>query len=153
MADSKEIAVRNRAETQKSIWLDRTQYTSSTAPPPPPRSRPVTAGTSAGGGGGRTYIVVPQNKTTSAKPRFLGSQRTILFAWIVALALVCADEWKTYHILPRPARLWWTTLTYAILALMSQMEVLIPLANALALGFTAVLAWQYFNKQGQFSGQ
>jgi hypothetical protein len=148
---STQIAQRNRAETRKSIKLDRSQYTSSTAAPPPPRSH------SDDGGGrpiiNRTYINVPPNKTTSAKPAFLGSQRTILFAWAIAIAFVCADEWKTYHVLPRPSRLWWTTLVYGILAIMSQVETLIPLVNALALGYSIVLVWQYFNKQGQFASE
>lgn len=152
MANSAEIARRNRAETaqqgpppRKVYNLHRTQYSSTTDPPPP-------SGRSTGGGGrSRLYINV-QNKQAPIRPRFMGSQRTIIFAWIVAMIFVVADEWKRFGILPRPSRLWWTTLVYGILALLSQLEALIPLTNALALGYSITVAWQFFNKEGQFSG-
>lgn len=76
----------------------------------------------------------------------------IVAAWIGALAVITVDEWYSYGILPRPSRLWWATLVYGSLAVIGISDTLLPFVNVLAVGYTIVLAWQYFNKQGQFSG-
>lgn len=84
-------------------------------------------------------------------PRFLGNQRTVVYAWVGAMGVIFVDEWHNNKILARPARLWWTSLVYGILAMLGAVESLIPLANAFALGFLIMLLWQYYNKTGQFS--
>jgi hypothetical protein len=75
----------------------------------------------------------------------------VVYAWIVAMILVGFDEWKNNGILPRPVRLWDTSLVYGILVLLGFVDVMVPIANALAIGYTIVLLWQYFNGQGQFT--
>lgn len=67
------------------------------------------------------------------------------------MAMVSWDEWDKYHILPRPARLWDTTKVYGILAVASIADSMVPLANAIAIGFVVVLGYQYYNKSGQFT--
>lgn len=96
----------------------------------------------AGGGKARTPAGVPS---------WLGRREIILGAWLGAMVLVSVDEWRNNGILPRPSRLWWTTLTYAILMGVSIIDPLVPITNALAIGYTIVLAYQYFNGQGQFT--
>ena len=119
-------------------------------------------GTGAGAGGGRMGVswinwtrnalaAQPRQASTPAGiPRIFGNGSIVGYAWIVAMVLVGFDEWKNNGILPRPVRLWDTSLLYGLLALLSFIEVMIPLANALAIGYTIVLLWQYFNGQGQF---
>jgi hypothetical protein len=83
-------------------------------------------------------------------PRLLGNGSIVAYAWIVAMVLVGFDEWKNNGILPRPARLWDTSIVYGLLVLLSFIDVMMPLANALAIGYTIVLLWQYYNGTGQF---
>jgi hypothetical protein len=163
MADSAEVARRNRQQIAKErnvaradeprnyntryVKLDSSEYSTTDAP----RSRPKPIMDDQPN---RPIILFNRpNKTTPAKPSFLGSQRTIIFAWIIAVIAITADEWKRYHILPRPSRLWWSALVYGILALVSEVTPVIPLTNALALGYSIMLMWQFFNKSGQFSEQ
>jgi len=84
-------------------------------------------------------------------PKILGDSQLIILAWIGALAVISWDEWHKHHVLPRPSRLWFTTLVYGILSLMGMVPGLAPLANIMAIGYTIVLVWQYFNKNGQFA--
>lgn len=90
-------------------------------------------------------------------PRFLGqpkvfrNKRTIFYMWIIAMALISFDEWHNNHILPRPSRLWYATLFYGLLSLSAFVDVTVPIANALAIGYTIMLLWQYYNGGGQFS--
>lgn len=66
-------------------------------------------------------------------------------SWIAAMALVTYDEYKTYQVkLPRPARLWKTSLLYFVLALASQADPMVPLTNALAMGFAFTLGYRTF---------
>lgn len=67
------------------------------------------------------------------------------------MIVVGFDDWHNYHILPRPARLWYTSLTYGLLILASMADALVPLANALAIGYAIMLIWQYYNGTGQFA--
>lgn len=83
-------------------------------------------------------------------PKFLGSRALILLSWVAAMIMVSLDEWHTYHILPRPARLWYTTLTYGLLAVVSTIEIAVPLTTMLAIGFTIAVAYQYYTGTGQF---
>jgi hypothetical protein len=95
----------------------------------------------------------PRQATTPpfGLPRFLGNRTVLASAWLVSMAVVGYDEWKRNHIFPRPYRLWWVSLFYGLLALASFVDALVPLVNALAVGYTIMLVWQYFNGQGQFA--
>lgn len=84
-------------------------------------------------------------------PEWLGNQRVVVYAWIIAMAAITFDEWHNNHILPRPSRLWYATLTYGILAVTGMVGFLTPITNMLAIGYSIMLIWQYFNKQGQFA--
>jgi hypothetical protein len=92
-----------------------------------------------------------QTQTPRYVPRAMGNAQMIGYAWLVAMILVGFDEWKNNGILPRPVRLWDTSIVYGLLALAAIIPPLIPLANALAVGYTIVLLWQYYNGQGQFN--
>lgn len=96
-------------------------------------------------GGNRTVQVPP------GIPRVFGNPGVILVSWIAAMALVSWDEWNSHHILPRPARLWYTSLTYMLLALVSTIDVMVPLTSALAVGFTVALTIQYYTNTGSFT--
>lgn len=73
------------------------------------------------------------------------NNRSVVFnMWIVAMILVSFDEWHNLGILPRPARLWDTTLIYGVLVLLGFVDAMVPLSNALAIGYTIVLLVQYF---------
>jgi|SRR5215469_638455 len=87
----------------------------------------------------------------SPLPRWLGSERIIFYSWVVGMIIVGFDEWHNLGILPRPARLWDTSIVYGLLAITGLVPVLLPLANAFALGYTFMLLWQYYNGSGQFS--
>lgn len=123
-----------------------------TNPPPP---------SGAGGGGGtrtqRIYVRFSglpggggRVATPQGVPKFLGNRSVILLSWVAAMFMVSFDEWHTYHILPRPARLWFTSLTYILLALASTVDDLVPLTTALAIGFTIAVAYNYYQNTGQF---
>lgn len=84
-------------------------------------------------------------------PKWLANERVILYAWFIAMVIVGFDEWHNYHLLPRPARLWYTSLTFGLLLLLGIVPQLRVLANALAIGYVITLLWQYYNGQGQFA--
>lgn len=86
------------------------------------------------------YVNVPRGV-----PRFLGNRNILFMAWIIAMVLIGADEWKSHHIFPRPLRLWSATVVYGILFLLSAIDGLVPLVNALAIGFDFALGWEYYN--------
>jgi len=95
----------------------------------------------------------PRASVPSGVPSFLGNREIIFGTWIVAIVLVTWDEWKTNNILPRPLRLWDTSLVYAGLCLLSISDPLVPLANALAIGYTLVLMYQFFTGKGNFGSE
>lgn len=158
MPSSAEIARRNQAiqdsnspRTEYILRLAPSQYSSTTAPP----------SSSGGGGGGRVRQRIARTsgalgnaatQTTVPKgvPQFLGNQRTITYAWFAAMGVIVVDEWKNNHIIARPARLWWASVFYGLLALGGMITSLIPLMNALAIGYLFVLLWQWYNGEGQF---
>lgn len=84
-------------------------------------------------------------------PRAFGNRQVVFYAWFAAIILVCFDEWHNYRLLPRPARLWYTSLTYGLLLLAGFADAVVPLVNVIAIGFTIMLLWQYYNGSGQFS--
>jgi hypothetical protein len=85
-------------------------------------------------------------------PSFLGNREILFGAWAVSMGLVAWDEWKVNGILPRPLRLWDTTLVYMGLALLSAVDAFVPIANALAIGYTITLLYQFFTGSGNFGG-
>lgn len=91
-------------------------------------------------------------QTPGYLPKFLGSRSIIMFAWAAAMAMVSLDEWHTYHILPRPARLWDTSLTFMLIAAVSSFDALTPICTIFAIGLVIALAYQYYNGGGQFGG-
>lgn len=84
-------------------------------------------------------------------PQWLGSQRILGASWMAAMIIIGFDEWHNLGILPRPIRLWDTSTVYGILALVGIVDALVPLVNALAIGYTIMLLWQYYNGSGQFA--
>lgn len=103
---------------------------------------------------------LPQQPATANVPTSLPSflrnrpmnNRSIVFnTWIIAMILIGFDEWHNLGILPRPARLWDATLVYGVLVMVGFVDVLVPLANALAIGYTFMLLFQYF--QGNITPQ
>lgn len=125
-----------------------------TTPPPPPspptRPKPPAPAKSMWSrlGSKATTVSVP-----APLPRQLGQRPIIFYAWLIAIVLVCFDEWHVNNTLPRPARLWYTTLVYAILTMASIVDPLVGIANALALGYTVVLLYQYYTDGGQFTNE
>lgn len=75
---------------------------------------------------------------------FLAHRTTILWMWVTSMAIISADEWKSNHIFPRPGRLWAATRFFALLAALSMIDMMVPLANALAVGYTIMLLWDFF---------
>jgi hypothetical protein len=67
------------------------------------------------------------------------------------MIVVGFDDWHNYRLLPRPSRLWYTSLTFGLLMLASLIDAMVPLINALALGYVIMLIWQYYNGAGQFA--
>jgi hypothetical protein len=101
----------------------------------------------------RAYNRIPQQSPRVTMPdkvpKFLRSapltNRSIVFnMWIIAMITVGFDEWHNLGILPRPARLWDTSLVYGVLVLAGIVDALVPLVNALAIGYTITLLVQYF---------
>jgi hypothetical protein len=94
----------------------------------------------------------PATSVPRGIPRFLGNRQIMFGAWAVGMALISWDEWKANNILPRPLRLWETTMVYAILALASTADFMVPICNALAIGYTLVLLYEFFTGGGNFGG-
>jgi hypothetical protein len=119
---------------------------------PPPRTQYVPVDE----GGGRSELrwtggPLKQVQIPRPLPRWLGNQRTLGYTWLGAMIVISFDEWHNNHILPRPARLWYTSLTYGMLMVLSLVDAMIPVANAIGIGFFIMLAYQYFNGTGQFA--
>ena len=77
-------------------------------------------------------------------PPILSNRSVVFNMWLIAMILVGFDEWHNLNILPRPARLWNTSLVYGLLMMLGFVDVMVPIANAFAIGFTVVLLYQYF---------
>lgn len=69
----------------------------------------------------------------------------MVYSWVVAMVIIGFDEWHNLHILPRPKRLWNTSLFYGLLTLVSVADIVVPIANAFAVGYTLTLLYQYYN--------
>lgn len=148
MASSAEIATRNREvqrqnapRTEYTLRLKPDQY--ETTDEKPSLKRRITINTKTSN---------TQHRTPSFMPSFLGNERVIVYSWAISMAVIAWDEWKRHNIFPRPQRLWWATLFYGMLAIAGMADPLTPLINALAVGYTIMLLWQYYNASGQFAG-
>jgi hypothetical protein len=124
-----------------------------------PRTEYVYVQDQGGGGGGErrwglSYIrnEPRQVSTPSRMPSFLGRRSVLGTTWFISMVVVGFDDWHNNGVLPRPSRLWYTSLAFGLMALASLVEALVPIINLIAIGFTLMLIWQYYNKQGQFSG-
>lgn len=84
-------------------------------------------------------------------PSWLGNSKIVGYAWITGMIFIGIDEWKNHGILPRPSRFWYSSIVYGVLALGAMIPPLVPILNALAIGYTIMLIWQYFNGEGQFT--
>lgn len=110
----------------------------------------------AGGGGGRWTLrwLPPARRAQHGPtwvPGWLLSDKVLLYSWLGAMAVIAVDEWHNNGILPRPARLWYTSLTYFLLMGLGMVDPMIPIANALGIGFFMVLIYQYNTGAGQFA--
>jgi hypothetical protein len=124
-----------------------------------PRTEYVYVQDQGGGGGGQrryglSYVrnEKRQVNTPNWAPSFLGHRSVLATTWIISMVVVGVDDWHNNGVLPRPSRLWYTSLAFGLMALASIVEALTPIINLIAIGFTIMLIWQYFSKQGQFSG-
>lgn len=93
---------------------------------------------------------LPRKPAEYAK-NFLKSSGAIPVMWAVAMGLVFVDEWSVHRILARPARLWWSSIAYFILAVAAHFEPIRPIAVLIAIGLTLQLGYQFFNHEGQFT--
>lgn len=84
-------------------------------------------------------------------PHWLGNSKIVGYAWITGMVFVAIDEWKNHGILPRPSRFWYSSIVYGVLALGAMIPPIVPIVNALAIGYTIMLIWQFFNGEGQFT--
>jgi len=75
-------------------------------------------------------------------PRFLANRTMLLAFWLIAMILVASDEWSLGFKFPRPARLWYASLTYFALFILSQSDFLTPICNALGGGYVVVLLYE-----------
>lgn len=88
---------------------------------------------------------LPQQLPGFLKGGALNNRSVVFNAWIVAMVVIGFDEWHNLGILPRPARLWDASLVYGVLVLLGFADIMVPIANALAIGYTIMLIWQYYN--------
>lgn len=111
------------------------------------------------GGGGQAF---PQRVTSRVRqeprsvgthgwPNWMGRRPILAYGWAISMVIVGVDDWKNNGIMPRPSRLWSVSLFYGLLALASIVDALVPLINAIAIGYTLMLLWNYLNKAGQFA--
>lgn len=83
-------------------------------------------------------------------PGILSERRILVASWAIAMVLVTLNERQLGFPLPRPARLWSATGVYGILALASTVDAIVPITNALGVGYLVVLGMDYFSGTGQF---
>ena len=122
--------------------------------PPPPTTEPVQPYrpmqfTQPSGFFQRSVNAIPaearQVNIPSHLPRVLGNRSVVFNAWIVAMIAVSWDEWHNLGIFPRPKRLWYTSVVYGLLVMFSLADAIVPVANALAIGYTVVLLSQLWS--------
>lgn len=112
------------------------------------------AGSEPGGGRWTLRWVPPPRRATHSPtwvPGFLLNDKVLLYSWLGSMAVIAVDEWHNNGILPRPARLWYTSLTYFLLMGLGMIDPMIPIANALGIGFFITLIYQYNTGSGQFA--
>lgn len=136
-------------EVESSYYTYNTRYIPPPGPPGPDRT---TFGIRVRGYGERVpgWNQPLKVKIPKQVPPFFADRRVIMNTWFAAIIIVVWDEWHNYGILPRPKRLWYTSLTYGLLMLASVADPLVPITNMMAIGFTFVLLYQYYEGAGQF---
>lgn len=87
---------------------------------------------------------IPSNMPSFLRANPVNNRSVVFNAWVIAMIVIGFDEWHNNNILPRPARLWDASLVYAVLVMLGFVDVMVPLANALAIGYTFMLIWQYY---------
>jgi len=112
------------------------------SPPPPLRTAPGRIGSIADhltrySGTYRQVANVPRGM-----PRFLANRTMLLAFWLIAMILVASDEYALGFKFPRPARLWYASLTYFALFILSQSDFMVPICNALGAGYCVVLTYE-----------
>jgi len=75
-------------------------------------------------------------------PRFLSSRTMLLGCWFASIILVSSNEWNNGFRPPRPARLWYTSFVYFVLFIVGQSDSMLPICNALGIGYTIALAYE-----------
>lgn len=85
----------------------------------------------------QNYTSVP-----SGVPRFLGSRPLLLVSWFTCMILIGSNEWNLGFHFPRPARLWYASLVFFGLFLVSQIDAMVPICNALGIGFAVELGYE-----------
>lgn len=83
-------------------------------------------------------------------PGWLSDRRIVIASWLTSLVFISLNERNSGYILPRPLRLWSASGLFILLAAAGTIEAVVPLVNALAIGYTVVLAMQYYDNTGQF---
>ena len=135
------------------------QMTSNTPGPTPPgagsRVRQAVTGTA-----NRVYQGLPQSQRAWRVrqgqqalpfPSFLANRRILVACWFTSMILVGMNERQLGFTLPRPARLWSASAVYAILALAGTVDAIVPIVNALAIGYLIALAYEFYNGSGIFA--
>lgn len=114
------------------------------APTPPPR-RFNYAGSWVNNQFQRLPGQARQVNVPKGVPNWLGDKKIILWTWAIGMMIVIADEHYTYKMaLPRPARLWYTSLFYFLCAVVSGIDIIMPIVNIFAIGITLTLAIDFF---------
>jgi hypothetical protein len=85
---------------------------------------------------------VRQVQTPPHVPAILGHSGLIKACWLGSMVVVSVEAIMGYGVLPPPGRLFWISSTYALLAVAGSVDAMLPLVNALALGYLIVLIWQ-----------
>jgi hypothetical protein len=96
----------------------------------------------------------PANRVVSVPnglPRFLGNRSIVVWAWVGSMVVIGVNDWKNHSYLPNPSKFWYSSLLYGLLLMASLIEPLVPLVNALAIGYFLYTLWAFFNKTGQFA--
>lgn len=88
---------------------------------------------------------IPSNLPAFLRANPVNNRSIVFNAWVIAMIIIGFDEWHNLGILPRPSRLWDATLVYGVLVMVGFVDAMVPLANALAIGYTIMLLWQYYN--------
>jgi len=111
-------------------------------PPPPLNTKPGRIGRVAGNISRYSGIYRQYGNVPHRMPRFMASRSMLFMFWFLAMILVASDEWQKGFKFPRPPRLWWASVTFFVLFLVSQSDRLVALCNAVGGGFVVALLYE-----------